>query len=96
MLTPRENRVWRFIAERLLSEGVAPTYRDIMDHMRWRSENTPFDVIGRLERKGYVRRIPARARALTVLRWPDEGPRYRYWLAVQPEGADMWLVEVGR
>ena len=53
-LTPKQRAVFAFVAGRLADTGVAPTFREIMDHFKWRSPNAVSCHTGPLEAKGYL------------------------------------------
>lgn len=71
-LTPRQADIWRFVARRVLTTGMAPTLREIGDALDIASTNGVNDHLKRLERKGYVRRTHDFAsRSMAVLKWPE-------------------------
>src|SRR5689334_18317743 len=72
-LTPRQRKVWNFIAERSQKSGLAPSIRDIKDHFRFGSTRSAFDYVKVLAKKGYLKRAPRTARALQAID-PDAPP----------------------
>jgi repressor LexA len=55
-LTPQQQKVYLFIKERLLSDGVSPTLREIMSHFEWQSLRSVTQVTEALEKKGLISR----------------------------------------
>ena len=76
-LTPRQERLLAFIEEQVARRGYAPTLREIAQHMDIASLQGVKDHMAALERKGYLRRVPGRRRAIELAahrrRWPSSG-----------------------
>lgn len=62
--------------ERLTINGVAPTYSEITSATGISSKSRVCVLVGQLEQRGYVRRLPNRARSLEVVR--SRSPLARY------------------
>ncbi|MGB6324558.1 MAG: transcriptional repressor LexA [Methylocella sp.] len=71
MLTRKQNELLRFIHERLKETGVPPSFDEMKDALFLRSKSGIHRLIIALEERGFIRRLPNRARALEVLRLPD-------------------------
>jgi repressor LexA len=71
MLTKKQNELLRFIHERLKEAGVPPSFDEMKDALDLRSKSGIHRLILALEERGFIRRLPNRARALEVLRMPD-------------------------
>ncbi len=71
MLTKKQNELLRFINERLKETGVPPSFDEMKDALFLRSKSGIHRLIIALEERGFIRRLPNRARALEVLRLPD-------------------------
>lgn len=58
------------VGQRLARHGCGPppSYRDMGLWMGWSSPNTVYEVLDRLEARGYIRRSGARSRAIEVIR----------------------------
>jgi repressor LexA len=86
MLTRKQNDLLRFIHERLKETGVPPSFDEMKDALDLRSKSGIHRLIMALEERGFIRRLPNRARALEVLRLPDSvtpgAPRGRFEPAV--------------
>ncbi|WP_334176455.1 transcriptional repressor LexA [Pseudoxanthobacter sp.] len=71
MLTRKQYELLMFIHERLQESGVPPSFEEMKDALDLRSKSGIHRLITALEERGFVRRLPNRARALEVLRLPD-------------------------
>ena len=71
MLTKKQHELLRFINERLKEAGVPPSFDEMKDALDLRSKSGIHRLIMALEERGFIRRLPNRARALEVLRLPD-------------------------
>jgi repressor LexA len=70
MLTKKQSELLRFIHERLKETGVPPSFDEMKDALDLRSKSGIHRLIIALEERGFIRRLPNRARALEVLRMP--------------------------
>jgi repressor LexA len=61
----------RFIHERLKEAGVPPSFDEMKDALDLRSKSGIHRLITALEERGFIRRLPNRARAIEVVRLPD-------------------------
>ncbi|MGE0196137.1 MAG: transcriptional repressor LexA [Methylocystis sp.] len=71
MLTKKQNDLLRFIHERLKESGVPPSFDEMKEALDLRSKSGIHRLILALEERGFIRRLPNRARALEVLRLPE-------------------------
>jgi len=71
MLTKKQSDLLRFINERLKESGVPPSFEEMKDALDLRSKSGIHRLIMALEERGFIRRLPNRARALEVLRLPE-------------------------
>ena len=71
MLTKKQSELLRFINERLKEDGVPPSFDEMKDALDLRSKSGIHRLIMALEERGFIRRLPNRARALEVLRLPE-------------------------
>lgn len=70
MLTKKQYELLVFINRRLQEAGVSPSFDEMKDALGLRSKSGIHRLITGLEERGFVRRLPHRARALEVLRVP--------------------------
>lgn len=77
MLTAKQQELLVFIQKRLEEGGVSPSFDEMKDALDLRSKSGIHRLISALEERGFIRRLPNRARALEVLRLPEglEKPR---------------------
>jgi repressor LexA len=71
MLTKKQSELLRFIHDRLKESGVPPSFDEMKDALDLRSKSGIHRLILALEERGFIRRLPNRARALEVLRLPE-------------------------
>src|SRR5437588_5232389 len=72
MLTKKQHELLIYINQRLASTGVAPSFDEMKDALNLRSKSGIHRLISGLEERGFIRRLPHRARALEVTRLPEE------------------------
>lgn len=65
-LTPVERRLWHFLIDFLAEHTYQPSVREIAQRFRIPSTRTVVDLLGSLETKGYLRRVPGRSRGLVI------------------------------
>ncbi|TAK50052.1 MAG: transcriptional repressor LexA [Xanthobacteraceae bacterium] len=81
MLTRKQLELLRFIHERLKESGVPPSFDEMKDALDLRSKSGIHRLITALEERGFIRRLPNRARAIEVIKLPEQsapafaGPR---------------------
>lgn len=71
MLTRKQHELLRFIHERLREAGVPPSFDEMKDALDLKSKSGIHRLIMALEERGFIRRLPNRARALEVIKLPD-------------------------
>lgn len=71
MLTKKQQELLQFIHTRLQQGGVSPSFDEMKDALNLRSKSGIHRLITGLEERGFIRRLPHRARALEVVRLPD-------------------------
>jgi len=72
MLTRKQHELIRFIQARLEESGVSPSFEEMKEALDLKSKSGVHRLISALEERGFIRRLPNRARALEVLRQPDD------------------------
>ena len=71
MLTQKQFELLRFIHERLKEKSVPPSFDEMKDALNLRSKSGIHRLITALEERGFVRRLPNRARAIEVIKLPE-------------------------
>jgi len=72
MLTKKQRELLMFINLRLAATGVSPSFDEMKDALCLKSKSGIHRLVGGLEERGFIRRLPHRARALEVVRLPEE------------------------
>ena len=68
MLTPRQLKLFKFLIEYKKKHEVMPKFDEMLEHMNVKSKNTIHHMLGYIEWKGYIKRYPAHARAIQILK----------------------------
>src|SRR4026207_1596057 len=71
VLTRKQNELLLFINKRLNEGGVSPSFDAMKEAVRLKGKSGIHRLITGLEERGFLRRLPHRARALQVLKLPD-------------------------
>jgi repressor LexA len=71
MLTQKQHELLMFIHERLKEAGIPPSFDEMKDALDLRSKSGIHRLIRALEERGFIRRLPNRARAIEVIRLPE-------------------------
>lgn len=71
MLTRKQHELLSFIQVRLEESGISPSFEEMKEALDLKSKSGVHRLISALEERGFIRRLPNRARALEVLRQPE-------------------------
>ncbi|MBB4615603.1 transcriptional repressor LexA [Novosphingobium taihuense] len=71
MLTRKQHELLSFIQVRLEESGISPSFEEMKEALDLKSKSGVHRLISALEERGFIRRLPNRARALEVIRQPD-------------------------
>ncbi|WP_324260250.1 transcriptional repressor LexA [Altererythrobacter sp. H2] len=72
MLTAKQHELIRFIQVRLEETGISPSFEEMKEALDLKSKSGVHRLISALEERGFIRRLPNRARALEVLKQPED------------------------
>ncbi len=86
MLTRKQIDLLKLIHTRMEAEGVAPSFDEMKDALDLRSKSGIHRLITALEERGFIRRLPHRARAIEVLKLPD---------ALSKQGNEVRVIDGG-
>ncbi|WP_095589797.1 transcriptional repressor LexA [Actibacterium ureilyticum] len=75
MLTRKQLDLLKFIDKRLQADGVPPSFDEMKEALDLRSKSGIHRLITALEERGFIRRLPHRARAIEILKMPDGSDR---------------------
>tara|TARA_R100001086_G_scaffold203235_1_gene119305 strand:- start:187 stop:402 length:216 start_codon:yes stop_codon:yes gene_type:complete len=68
MLTPKQLKLFKFIKEYKSKNEIIPTFDEMKDFMNVKSKSGIYQMLGYLEWKGYIKKYPAHARAIQILK----------------------------
>ena len=71
MLTAKQHELIRFIQQKLEETGISPSFEEMKEALDLKSKSGVHRLISALEERGFIRRLPNRARALEVIRQPE-------------------------
>ena len=71
MLTKKQKNLLLFINKKLRASGVSPSYEEMKDPLNLKSKSGIHRLISALEERGFIRRLPHKARALEVIKLPE-------------------------
>jgi len=72
MLTAKQRELIVFIQQRLEETGISPSFEEMKEALDLKSKSGVHRLISALEERGFLRRLPNRARALEVIRQPGD------------------------
>jgi repressor LexA len=71
MLTNKQKNLLLFINKKLRASGVSPSYEEMKNSLNLKSKSGIHRLISALEERGFIRRLPHKARALEVIKLPE-------------------------
>ena len=71
MLTAKQHELLMFIDRRLKDGGISPSFDEMREALDLKSKSGVHRLISALEERGFIRRLPNRARALEVVKVPE-------------------------
>jgi repressor LexA len=74
MLTAKQRELLMFIDQRLGQTGISPSFDEMREALDLKSKSGVHRLISALEERGFIRRLPNRARALEVVKLPETRP----------------------
>ena len=87
MLTPKQKELLMFIHERVKESGVPPSFDEMKEALDLRSKSGIHRLITALEERGFIRRLPHRARALEIIKLPESVAQSRGFAPSVIEGS---------
>lgn len=70
MLTKKQHQLLIFLGEQLRTNGIAPSFDEMKEALNLRSKSGIHRLITALEERGFIHRLPHRARAIEILKMP--------------------------
>ena len=86
MLTRKQHELLIYIHEQLEASGVSPSFEEMKEALNLKSKSGIHRLISALEERGFLHRLPNRARALEVVKLPEG---YQRKVAEPATGADV-------
>ena len=71
MLTKKQYQLLIFIDRRLKDAGISPSFEEMKEALNLKSKSGIHRLISGLEERGFIRRLPHRARALEIIKLPQ-------------------------
>ena len=71
MLTTKQKELLVFINSRLQDTGVPPSFDEMQEALALQSKSGVHRLIIALEERGFIRRLPHRARAIEIIKLPE-------------------------
>ncbi len=85
MLTRKQHDLLIFINNRITETGISPSFDEMKEALDLRSKSGIHRLITALEERGFIRRLAHRARALEVLRLPDDASLDQSHKTIKPD-----------
>lgn len=95
MLTQKQKDLLMFINKRLQDSGVPPSFDEMKEALSLKSKSGIHRLITALEERGFIRRLPHRARALEVLKLPESAGTPMLEARNAPASPQLSVVEGG-
>ena len=89
MLTTKQRELLMFIHERIKESGVSPSFDEMKEALDLASKSGIHRLITSLEERGFIRRLAHRARALEVIKLPDQATT-----SAPPKGRQPFVPQV--
>jgi len=100
VLTAKQRELLLFIDARLKEGGISPSFDEMREALDLKSKSGVHRLISALEERGFIRRLPNRARALEVVKLPETRPSATVTpirpVAAAPANDTMELILAGR
>ena len=68
MLTPKQLKLYKYLQNYFKENEVMPVFEEMMQHMNVKSKSGIFTMLSYIEWKGYIKRYPAHARAIKIIK----------------------------
>ena len=65
-MTPKQNKLYRYLRDRIEVGGVCPSHKEMMDHIGTRSKSSIAEILKKLENEGLIYMPEHRARSISL------------------------------
>ncbi len=80
MLTSKQLQLLKYLNSYIKLNGISPSFDEMKEAMNLKSKSGIHRLITALEEREYLRRLPNRARAVEILKWPENLSQEETWL----------------
>lgn len=94
MLTRKQHELLLYIDRRLAETGISPSFEEMKDALDLKSKSGVHRLISALVERGFIRRLPNRARALEVLKTPEAKQPAAKAPVVPPRAANDDVIDI--
>ena len=71
MLTKKQHQLFLFLEERISQSGITPSFEEMKNKVGLKSKSGIHRLISALEDRGFIKKLPFKARAIEILKSPD-------------------------
>ena len=71
MLTKKQRELLLFLEDRISQTGITPSFEEMMKKARLKSKSGIHRLISALEERGFIKKLPFKARAIEILKLPN-------------------------
>jgi repressor LexA len=68
MLTPKQLKLFKYLKNYFKEHEYMPTFEEMKGYMNVKSKSGVYNMLGAIEWKGYIKRYPAHARAIQIIK----------------------------
>ena len=84
MLTKKQRNLLIFINKKIRSTGVSPSYEEMKNSLNLKSKSGIHRLVSALEERGFIKRLAHKARALEVIKLPENASAYDLFNSFTP------------
>ena len=84
MLTKKQKNLLIFINKKIRSTGVSPSYEEMKNSLNLKSKSGIHRLISALEERGFIKRLAHKARALEVIKLPENASAHDLFNSFTP------------
>ena len=84
MLTKKQKNLLLFINKKIRSTGVSPSYEEMKNSLNLKSKSGIHRLISALEERGFIKRLAHKARALEVIKLPENASAHDLFNSFTP------------
>jgi repressor LexA len=94
MLTRKQHELLLYIDQRLSETGISPSFEEMKEALDLKSKSGVHRLISALVERGFIRRLPNRARALEVLKMPEAKAQAAKAPVMPPRAANDDVIDI--